>query len=456
MHPYSCRLILGAFALTVIQLQFGFVYFYISTSSNLAAAETVKINNPPSNYSTIKRRTVFTFSDDCQCRSLFKMSLCESGVDNLKLPILPYEYKNLLKNLNHGREKDPDLFMKTLLQFAKHLPRVYTLGDNFKVNNVSFLDLKNNSKILMKSKENVAKHITTWPYCHCKIRRYTPSLVNQCLERINRKIGRPVSIAFIGDSMVRQTLEDIVEDYKEELHLRPQGESEIQLNLKFLDHKLKVNLPILGDNIHLRLFWAPYMEKYKDAHPSLNDSGVSFQGAFDVLNNWYYNNFTQKDGPLPDLILASNGLWSAYKFLEDEWPITALDDHALALKTLSPIIKNLSSRTRILWNVHHKVKKGHARNDQVNAILELMNMMEWYMLSDSNLWFWESQTVLALRNFIECRVYREMKIDRLVPSLWKCFDWQHPGYRARKTAVNMIWNMVCNREMESEEKYCCS
>ena len=278
----------------------------------------------------------------------------------------------------------------------------------------------------------------TLPYIPCSLAAYPTLNVKSCIENINKHLKRSLRIAFVGDSVARLLLEDLVRDYKKvfDFHF---ADSRYNLTLEehFLDHKIKDSIPIFGRGLQLRFYWAPFLERstkqVKNQHP----------GAKEHLVRWAEN--TAKENDFPDLLILSSGMWSFSHYDYSE----AFDNHLNMLNKLRSTLQKLARETKTLWLAMPPIKpwleKKYLKSSS-DFIIEIINTLTKHFLRHTEIWFWDSLNPIIYKEINECHsfLYMQSKHNVHIPEEWRCSNFCHGGRRAMSMGVKLLWNLLCN------------
>ncbi|KAK7086774.1 hypothetical protein SK128_004450 [Halocaridina rubra] len=329
-----------------------------------------------------------------------------------------------LQGLERARFNQDILMMPHLQTISRYLPQLFSV-------NVTSSAKKSDFQVTANA--FLSRAVEKLPFIPCKIHIYSSTEVLKCTEKHLADTGKPIRIAFVGDSRVRVAMQQMIRSTLNELHYKHPGETnDVDISLSFLDQKLKINLPVKGTGIELRLHWSAYLEMYR------NPDDVSQQGASDLLEAWVSGRPDPvNDGPIPDVVYMTSGLWDTSMSPEDQ----AVSEFINTLQKITPILKALAKKTRILWHVHGPIKEWLATRDIPNGALDMMNRASWKYLSDSNIWLWDSHTVMMLKQYSECQRLSEADLHKSLPKGWGCQDFQHAGHDVEDAAGNMLWNL---------------
>lgn len=325
--------------------------------------------------------------------------------------------------------------MPHLATLSRYLPR------KFAVNVTS----SKNGTLEVQASENVTRSLQSLPFVPCKVHVYRPSEVAECTQKY-KDTGSPLRIAFVGDSRVRNTMQQMIRALRSTVDLRLAGEQKnLDINLGFLDQKTHFNVPVVGEGVELRLHWSAFLERQRQP------DDVSKQGARDLLEAWASRTPSAQDGPIPDIVYLTSGLWDTSMNFE----AVAVSEFIHTLRVMSPVLEKLSAVTRVIWHVHGPIKKWLAVRDVPNTALDMMNRVAWKRLGKAGVWLWDTHTVMMLRQHAECQALHKAGLTKLVPHTWGCQDFQHAGRDVEDAAANMLWNLACNRVLSVGSGHCC-
>lgn len=328
--------------------------------------------------------------------------------------------------------------MPSLATLARYLPQVFTVNTT------------TTTKQGVQADPYLTRDSTTLPFLPCKVHLYTPEEVLACTQRYLTHTGAPLRIAFVGDSRVRNTMQQMLRSTLGRLQYRLAGEVQglLDSTLEFLDSKTKANVPVVGEGVELRLHWSAFLDRQRDGQD------VSRQGARDLLEAWASGTSTGPgdEGPVPDIIYVTSGMWDTSLSDED----MAVSDFLHTLHVMTPVLEALARRTRVLWHVHGPIKAWLATRQVPNTALDLMNVASWARLGRAGVWLWDSLTVLTLRQQSECLALHLTGLAPLLPPSWGCDDFQHAGEDVEDAATNMLWNLACNSVLDLPSDHCCA
>ncbi|CAL4122692.1 unnamed protein product, partial [Meganyctiphanes norvegica] len=351
-----------------------------------------------------------------------------------------------LSGLSAARLEGTQLFtfMNTL---ARYLPQL------FKV------DLKHNpnNDLVMTLKENTSRASQELPFVPCSMHIYTPIDVKKCTEYFKRIWDVPLRITLVGDSRTRNTMQEMAKILIKELNLYIDGEDLQHLISLITNNKARFNIPVKGNNIEINYIFAPIIERAVDK-PILGYDGFGY-GARDIFEVWsegksWTNIHRNQTFHLPHLVVVNNGMWHNSKTSAE----AAVSDFMHTMHIMTPILKKLSTLTRVIWPLHGPIKENLAYTPDRDwtPVLDMMNSVTWLKLRDSNVWLWDTRTILMLRQKQECFRLYETGLKKSLPIEWGCHDLQHAGKDVERGALNMIWNLACNSLLNMEADHCCS
>lgn len=367
---------------------------------------------------------------DCSCRSLFTIGACGPQDVIKSTKSQPKTWVEAANNLFKARTGIFLSIIQSLHTFSKFLPDAFEASTKVSLDRLS----------------------PTIPYVPCGIRIYNNSEIAQCLKRRFSEAGRALKIAFVGDSQVRSLMEKLVMELRVELNFSAAGKSKQDLDAGFLNDKTKHMFPVHGDGLELKLYWSAELGK----NTSQDFNNALYQGARDILEGWSRQldddtTDTKDKDSIPDIIYFDDGMWSIT--LQSE--LDALDSVFSDYKKLSPTFKKLATRSLLLLRTQTPMKHYLATKTMPNFALDIMNNLGWLALNKTGVWIWDTISPYYLREFDECRSIWSLSRKQSPPS-WGCGDYQHPSRIVESVSANMIWNIVCNRLMETPKQYCCS
>lgn len=441
---FQLKSLVIAFGVIVLQINY-FIFRYSSDKTIVT-----KIPESPTNASNPKSGFLSKqnyFPSSCECQSLFTINACnKTNPPRLNgIPITGVKWKNLMKDLSRFRGGEYVNIRNFMFDLARYIPTSYHL--DFQTRH----KFENHSE----SKKNMSEIFTAKPlpvlfqngFVSCDVFNYSVSDIKKCTNSFKITTGQPLRIYFIGDSIIRVIMEEIVRQTHAELRLKFKGPFELNLKKNFLDHKLKINIPISGDGIEYRLYWAPFLEKNR------NPNNVASQGIKDLLKLWANeDNYTKlQEHPLPDIIYMGTGYWKSTRMNN----LASIEEYLEGLRVLKDSILKISQKVRILWHFHHLVEKWMFYILNPVGSLSTMNQISWLKFVSSRVWIWESLAAFQVKEKKECLFYSKNNLTHLLPMSWTCSDVVHPGKITSQFGVNMIWNLACNRMLGLKKNFCC-
>lgn len=449
---FKLYLLIFCFLLILILLykvnNFSVSNFYGKNYSTINSVDTKTLRLSWQIQKDEKKRDIFP--SDCQCQSLFTLNACNNDDSpNMNgIPIKKTKWRSLMNEFNRYRQGDEYVnIQESLFDLIRYIPKSYNVDftlHNDSTNNRNVTSQNNKRFIIIKPQRVPFQN----GFVSCGVYNYTAPEIGKCVRKFKSQFGRPLRIYFMGESIIRNIMEEIIRLTQDELDLKLGNSFKLNIAEIFLDQKVKVNVLISGEGIEFRLYWAPYLEK------KINSNKRWFQGAKDILESWangvYIENFTH---PIPDILYIGSGFWDAAQ----QSSIDSINTFAKTQQVLKEILIKLSKKVRILWRFHHIVENWEFNliNNIIPA-LNYMNQLSWRDFKHSNIWIWETLSAFTTKEKLECSYYKKSKILlKYLPPPWKCFDSTHPGKMASQFAINMIWNLACNRVSALKENFCC-
>ncbi|KAF2365983.1 hypothetical protein FHG87_003254 [Trinorchestia longiramus] len=380
------------------------------------------------------------FNSSCSCQSLFTIGAC--GLSSYyQDETLPNNYRNIFRILERVRHGAPMFNIKLLNDLARFLPKLLR---DFEFSNKTFSSQTPNITLETKYHQKLKQTTSSLTYIPCKVHSYTKEEIKECLKRRKAITGRILRIAFVGDSQVRNLLEQMIKFLRVKRNLRAGNDMGLNLSTSFLDTKYKQDLPVEGDDIQLRLYWSAFLGKPRD-------NTVTYQGAEDLFRVWAVNKTTQHGEEVPDILYFDDGMWSTGR--HTEWGAVSVVKNDF--DRLKPYLQNISRTTRLILRTQTPVKEWVAKHAVPNSGLDMMNQIAWWVFRDTDLWIWDTVTPVYLREREDCKAYWKTGFGRSLPREWACFDYQHPSKISEMVAGNMIWNYVCNGINKIDDSHCC-
>lgn len=389
----------------------------------------------------------------CKCQSLFTLGSCRKPKHFIEsIPKMnEVVWRTIMKSLEEFRNGGSVLMDEVLLHLARYVPQSFVLKLPFK-NEASELKRKLYEKVVTSNETKLPIKtkivLTHTGFPSCSVHQYSPLDVVRCANLFQDDHNRPLRIYFVGDSMIRSIMEEMVQETHKHLNFTFINGSQITLNVEehFLDQKLKMNIPLRGNGLELRLYWAPNLEANET---SLNSK---MEGAKTLLENLVYGTAQELyKNPLPDILYIGGGIWDAI----GESPLDATEGTINRMNSLLSLLERLSKKVQILWHFHPLLKKWMKKPVIHEGSLQLSNQVHWLYLKKLRIWIWDSLGPLSTREMFDCRRLQELGVLESLPSEWKCLDKVHPGKFVRKSGANMLWNLACNKILNLKDK-CCS
>lgn len=374
----------------------------------------------------------------CACHNLFTIGACDTLASIYNNESLPRNYRRIFKKLESVRNGAPSFMMDPLTDLSRYLPQILTGFDFSNQSKAEFQERK------MFDVEYLKRMTSAFSYIPCKIHPYSPNEIKTCLGKRGILAGRDLKLAFVGDSQVRNLIEQFVIYLRIALNLRAGDEIGMNLTTSFLSTRRKVDLAIQGEGLQMRLYWSSFLSSNR------NDN-VTFQGAKDLLEVWAQNKSTEKGEEVPDILYFDDGMWARTD--GTEWEAITKVKHDFDI--VYGYLKNISRTTRVILRTMTPVKDWAARHSIQNSGLDMMNQIGWYKFRDSDVWIWDTTTPVYLRERTDCWALWKTGFNSSLPRVWSCHDFQHPSKISETVAANMIWNYVCNDIMDLEDQFCC-
>ncbi|CAL4122181.1 unnamed protein product, partial [Meganyctiphanes norvegica] len=400
--------------------------------------------DPSINHGTANVEVTNVFHEDCHCQSMFTVGGChmKQVIHLQEDPVQASAFSGLSIARLDGTQTFT--FMKTL---ARYLPQIFKA--DLKHNPIKDFDMTN--------KENISRASQSLPFVPCSMHIYTPIDVKMCTEHFKRSWHVPLKITFIGDSRTRNTMQEMAKILIKELNLHTAAEDPQQLMYLITNIEGRSNIPANGNNIEINYIFAPIIER-KVAKPIPGYDFLGY-GARDIFEVWsegksWINIHRNQTFHLPHLVVVNTGMWYNMKTPAE----VAVSEFIHAMHIMTPILKRLSKITRVLWPLHGPIKENLAYTPDLDwtPVLDLMNSITWLKLRDSNVWLWDTRTILMLRQKQECFELYEAGLGNVLLLELGCLDMKHAGKDVERGAINMIWNLVCNSLLNMKTTHCCS
>ena len=394
-------------------------------------------------------KTLSTVNHDCTCQSMFTIGGC--NLDAIT-EILSFNrtWKNLFKKLQAARNGGTYSVTQALHELSRYMPSTYQVqvppDETGSLPKYEFSNTNPSRGEDMKS-QHFSRMTSNLPYVPCKIHIYSDSDIKQCLAQRKKITSQPLRIAFVGDSQVRNLLQQIIMRLREPLELKTKELAGKNLTINFLDSPVKHDFLIQGQDIEMKLYWSTFLSKKREnVFPK-----VIFQGAKDVLEAWNING-TYTDGQVtPDLIYFDDGMWKRDNVYAEE----NVDNVRSDFENLSKTLSDLSKKTRLVFRPLTPFKHWIAKTFLENKRLDFENQIAWLKLVKTGTWIWDTITPVYLKEIDECWNHWRTGYGNNLPKLWNCADFQHLSRISENVASNMIWNYFCNDIRNMSTKYCC-
>lgn len=332
-------------------------------------------------------------------------------------------------------EQDLELFSNRTNELIDYAQLVEYLDNNYNVILDSNTNMQKNNSV--KFETSIQLDV---PYLGCRVYEYSPLDAKACINRVNGESEKIFTIVIVGDSIGRILARGFIENFDEQFHFKSKN---IDIEV-FLKDNIQKNIFFIGEGIHLHFYWAPYLDEAKNQFLKWLNATL----------------------PIPDVIIISIGMWSLTRHAYDR----AVDIYLAMLNRLSPIINQLTRKTRVVWlviperktwlmNGYYAKKLQHRfhfplGSDPIKSMLIFLTRRK---LQEANINFWNSLNPIIMKESNECeRLSTLLPYENWnLPKKWNCYDSTHGGQRTKAVAINMLWNYVCNDITGKKDSYCC-
>lgn len=350
----------------------------------------------------------------CNCKTLFTIGAC--GVESLRSENL--KWNHVLQMLKTNRDNSRGYF-KELHELSRYMKQTLQLT-NFNVNK----SVQENSGLIKDPHAPL-------PFVKCLEYVYDLENTERCLTSFRRQHKRPLSISFIGDSQTRYLMAHLLKFLEPIFKLTEEGRAKMHI---LYYEKIKYNMNLETEYLNATIYWSPYFKDFDDE-------------SVDTLNMFCSN----EPSPLPDIIVLSSLTWYA-SFKGD---FNGFDMFFSTLRTLHNCLARISAQIPVLWIIGIPTKQKLQKTENFDGMMAYLNGLAGRVLRDTNVWVWDSAPVVALREQAFCPSLMNSTEKFLTPLEWKCNDLFHPGLLYYMRAVNMIFNLLCNK-INGYTDMCCT
>ncbi|KAK3892723.1 hypothetical protein Pcinc_003413 [Petrolisthes cinctipes] len=180
---------------------------------------------------------------------------------------------------------------------------------------------------------------------------------------------------------------------------------------------------------------------------------------------------------VPDVVLVGFGKWSLMsreKIGMELEPFTAL--HSLSRPLLEPLTRLaqitpviLASQGRYRWHNYRSTNSPVLDNErelhriiyqsQVTDSIPYLDAWLWTLLKSTGIWRWDSTLPFNLASLKECDLMRDAGFSNhpfYTNRWWNCEDPHHSSYETNTNEIQMLFNMLCNPYLSTDNRHCCS
>lgn len=300
---------------------------------------------------------------------------------------------------------------------------------------------------LFRPDDEVNRLSSYLPYIPCQINVYIKKSTLKCLENRYNSFGKPLVLAFVGDSQIRNVLEEIIVHLEPLLDFSVHTETgRITSTKEFVGHATKQFVTINSTMLIMELYWAETLREKRDM-------GNGSFGMIEIFERWA-DALATGMGSVPDIIYFGGGNWPLIQNLAPFAVDSVIKDLMLLRKHLSVLSKEvvLLLRTPTPW-------KPWARSYlkvTPNAALDFISQVGALLVKGTGVISWDTPTPVYLKEFDECvALWKTGKVNHL-PQSWMCNSNNHFSQKANSVAANMIWNLLCNSISKVDSSHCCA
>lgn len=358
----------------------------------------------------------------CRCRSMFSIAPCGTAEITALRPA-DERWAMAIQKFEYNRRKGDYYF--GLNNLSRFLPQ------NFIITNFQ------RRKDIMLNSGYIENEFSPLPYVNCKEHLYKINEKYRCLLEIKKRKKKALDIFFIGDSHARFLMTNML------LTLVPAFTLSDSLKGKMHElytKKIKVNWNFHHDSINTTFFWQPYL-----IEPEKENLGI--------LELICSNVTSKKNIQKPDILVISIGMWNAI------FNVGSIGSFLQNIKDLRNCLSNLANRIPIVWVLSPPIKTYWMKSKNSRTELNLLGSIIWMILGDTNVLVWDTISVLSMRELAFCPPYLSLPDNtswHLTPADWNCQDPVHSGRLFNNRAINMLWNLICNKLNDRDPNYCCA
>ncbi|KAK4323162.1 hypothetical protein Pmani_006111 [Petrolisthes manimaculis] len=180
---------------------------------------------------------------------------------------------------------------------------------------------------------------------------------------------------------------------------------------------------------------------------------------------------------VPDVVVVGYSKWSLMireQVGRELEPFTA--QYSLSRPLLAPLTRLaqitpviLASQGRYRWRNYRSTNSPVLDNtrelhkiiyqSQITDSIPYLDAWVWALLKSTGIWRWDSTLPFNLANLKECDLMRDAGFSNLsfyTNRWWNCEDPHHASYETNNNEIQMLFNMLCNPYLSTDNRHCCS
>lgn len=269
------------------------------------------------------------------------------------------------------------------------------------------------------------------PFVNCAEAWLSSEKYMKCFEKFETINERPFNTVFLGDSRTRFLMRYFLKMLETSLDIDSHRRKKLNV---FYREKIKWDWNMSFKLLNVTLKWAPYLDENKD--------------SMLLIDSWcHVDSERPPKVPMPDLLVISYGAWTS----THKDAIDGLTDYYDAIRKISTCLTVISRTVPVIWMVQPPMKVMVYPNPP----LDITNSMAQHVFRDSNVWLWDTATVVAIKEINMCYSFILPQLYHATPYDWGCWDIHHGGRWAYTRASNMLLNLMCNRLVGVSSTNCC-
>lgn len=359
----------------------------------------------------------------CKCKSLFTIGGCSmSEVTNLRPNDSAWHKAlNQLQALRSGELNAS--YTDRLSVFSRYLDQEFIL-ENF-----------HPSDDLERNKGHIKNTYGQLPFVSCTEVWFTNNEKEKCFRNYKLKNKVPLNVVFFGDSRTRFLMRYFLKLSEDSLLVSKENRQKMRY---FYENKIDFDYTITFNLLNTTLKWVAYLDEDDDAITLLNSWCDSSLAASPKISK-------------PDLLVVSSGSWHS----THKGAIDGIEYFFIGMKNISSCLKLSSHDIPVIWMSQPPMKALHDSTIHPNPPLDITNNLASHIFSGSNVWFWDTIFVLALKENALCKSFTDAGLYDSMPEHWKCLDQHHSGKWVYTRAANMLFNLLCGKRLWEHHNHCC-